>query len=317
MPRRLPFAGVLIGAFLLVGFIVGIGFLYYTDSEEKTRQKFTALDETDSSRTSQQQSPTPPKTQPDVSHSAVPQRTVQADSQTHLITAEQVISHSLISSNPNQLASPIRMAISGDRLYFLAQGQLYTTSLKSVLNARSSLQVESLMPNQAYRLPTGERIRELLDLSLTAAQDLILLDKSNDLYSYQPDSHSWRFALKARPAQVQPDPHYIALNTWRDKTYLLDYARNQIQRLSNGQASPYFSKEVMSWQLKPGDHNVTDAIDLHVDGDVYTLHREGRISRFRKGQPEARPFFEMRNLALQRHLSGLRVQKVFEPALSV
>lgn len=231
---------------------------------------------------------------------------IKADSQTVLITPEHAVGKTLLEPIPGQMASPTRMALSEETLYFLAHGQLYQVALSGISSPQVPIQAESLMPNREYRLPTGERIRELLDLAITDTKQIILLDKSNDIYSFKPTSQSWSFALKSRPSNSQPDPHYVALKAWANKIYLLDYARNQIQRLKDGKLTPYFSREVMSWELKSGDPNVVEALDLDVDGNIYTLNREGTISRFQNGQPDRKVFLDVRKLPHTFHSPALR-----------
>lgn len=222
-----------------------------------------------------------------------PQHLVRADARTVLVTPEQTSARPLLPEPLTGVARPTRLACGTDSLYFLARGQLYRLPLQALASGAQAPQ--SLMPPQ-YLLPSGERIRELLDLTLVNEDELLLLDKSNDFYRYVPSRRQWSFALKARPALTQPDPHYVALSTWQGKTYLLDYARNQIQRFAAGQTSPYFKREIMSWELKPGDPSVADALALHVDGQVYTLNRNGTIFRFHKGLAEPRPLADLSRL---------------------
>lgn len=220
-----------------------------------------------------------------------------------LITPEDVQPKTLLKLQANELARPNRLVCNATDCYFLARGQLYALSVATDLNPDRPVPAP-LIQSRRFQLPTGEYVRELSDLSLMANGQLALLDKSNDLYLYTPAKNQWQMALKARPHTSQPDPHFIALAHYEQKLYLLDYARNQIWRWQTPGQQPrlFFRREVMSWDIKPGDHNLVDGIDLTIDGDIYVLTRTGQIHRYQAGKVLGQPWLDLNTLEQARPL---------------
>ena len=207
--------------------------------------------------------------------------------QIHYIQPEDLTEHELLDIFPDEVARPVRMQIVQDKCYFLMRGQLRVFELSDLKQPTGSLRSMSLMPPR-NKLPDGAPIREIVDLNLSEhMQKLYLLDKSNDIYAFDLRKQAWQFELKASNFTDQPDPHYIALETFSDRLYLLDYARNQVWRKTPTQAlpTPYFSPDIPAWQLKKSGHNLTEAVDFHIDGDIFALTRQGQIQIYAQGKP--------------------------------
>ncbi|MGE3728001.1 MAG: M23 family metallopeptidase [Candidatus Sericytochromatia bacterium] len=212
---------------------------------------------------------------------------LKKSSQIQYIQPEDLTERELLQVFPDEAARPVRMQIVQDKLYFLMCGQLRVMELSDLHQPQGVLRSMSLMPPR-NKLPDGAPIREIVDLNLSEQRQLLfLLDKSNDIYSFDLNKQTWQFELKASNFTNQPDPHYIALESYADRLYLLDYARNQIWRkMPEVQfPTPYFSQDIPSWQLKKGGQNVTDAVDFYIDGEVYVLTRLGQIQIYSQGKP--------------------------------
>jgi len=217
---------------------------------------------------------------------------LQATPELLLLTPETARHKEVLPVLAGEVARPTRLLCQNDQLYFLARGQLYRTDVEDLPHPRTLLMAESLMPNREHRLPSGERIRELLDLGQTDGESLLALDKSNDLYRFTPTSRHWEFAHKAQATGKEPEPHYVALANWQERAYLLDYASNQIWRYSAGALSPYFAPTQR--------RELSKALDLHIDGKVYVLLRNGEIWRYNDGQAEAQPLVKIPALVAHR-----------------
>lgn len=204
--------------------------------------------------------------------------------QIHYLSSEQIQTLTLAPVRDNEVARPVRMAFDKGFLYVLMRGQLMAYAQSDLFKPQNKLQATNLMPT-ANHLPSGEPIRELVDLASLNNQ-LVLLDKSNDVYQLDPGKKSWRMFFKSRNFTDQPDPHYIALESFGSRAYLLDYARNQIWRKTADPApvNRYFQREVPSWQIKAGDPDLTEAIDFYIDGDIYVLTRQGQIQIYSNGK---------------------------------
>ena len=182
--------------------------------------------------------------------------------QIHYLDPAQIQARELLAVSPQEAARPVRMALHNGIAYVLMRGQLLAYNQGELLKAGAQLQPVNLMPT-ANRLPSGEPIRELVDLAVSNDQ-LFLLDKSNDVYQLNLKTKKWNMLLKSQSFTQQPDPHYIAIESFSSRAYLLDYARNQIWRkgADTSPADRYFKREVPSWQIKAGDPNLTEAIDF-------------------------------------------------------
>lgn len=210
------------------------------------------------------------------------------------LTSAEVQARELFSSAPQEMARPVRLTILGTHLYFLFRGHLYAVPLNALQDDRPLTPIDLMPPG--LRLRSGERIRELVDIApSTDQQHLFLLDKSNDVYQYNLQRQSWQFILKAAPYTQQPDPHYVALEHWNNRLYLLDYARNQIWKKEMAAPNPvmFFSQDIPSWQLRPGAHNITEAIDLHVDGEIFVLTRDRKINRYQSERLFQQPMVDL------------------------
>ncbi|MBF2052373.1 MAG: peptidoglycan DD-metalloendopeptidase family protein [Candidatus Sericytochromatia bacterium] len=222
----------------------------------------------------------------------------------------------LLALAPDELSRPTRLHCAPPFVYFLARGQLYRADVSPWLeqartrrgpqNAPARLLAEPLMPNREHRLEDGTPIQALQDLmSLTIpdpapdaadsgavpAPALLLLDRANQLFQLDPQQGQWRHLSDAPfslpPPADQSESHPVALAPWGGRAYALDYQRNQIWRYADGAFSAYFARQSRSLQK---------AIDLHVDGDIYVLLRQGEIWRYRNGQQDKQALFKLAEL---------------------
>jgi len=138
---------------------------------------------------------------------------------------------------------PIRLAISDRELYLIADGELYGVGLDEIqeIGEIGAAPVDNLTPDEGK---IGQyTIRELVNFTVEPESgDLLLLDKSNDIYRYSgaetvsieiPEKlfgsievehpGEWRMEVAAAPVPGQfPDPQYLALQSVDEKIYVLD-----------------------------------------------------------------------------------------------
>jgi murein DD-endopeptidase MepM/ murein hydrolase activator NlpD len=120
---------------------------------------------------------------------------------------------------------------------------------------------------------------------LPQRESISIIDKSGDIFEYlisDPANKHWRIRRANSSELGPPDPEYIAACQMNDGILLLDPERNQIwfqtDKSSNLQA---LLPGVLSWKLKSGDINITDAISIaYHNGQTYVLRKHGTISKY-------------------------------------
>ncbi len=113
------------------------------------------------------------------------------------------------------------------------------------------------------------------------AAAIAILDKSGDLYSFDPKNRQWKLLRLNVPGTGAPDPEYIGFCVSDSELSLLDPERNQIWRMKGKSPALVQSfKEVLPWQLKAGNPSVADGISIAYDKDFFVLNHSGKITKF-------------------------------------
>lgn len=170
---------------------------------------------------------------------------------------------------------PIRIAAQGGVLYMLAGGQLYTLPESTLLLA-GALQPMPIAPpeGQAGAIP----VQELVDLAVSeTAGTLALLDKSGNLFSYDPLSKRWDVLVPAqRVPNVWLDPQFLAIAALDGVVYGLDVDGARLWRMSAELGRPTIARE---------EDRLARAVDLApMAGRLYLLNADGALTDIR-GQP--------------------------------
>ncbi|MCB0203491.1 MAG: peptidoglycan DD-metalloendopeptidase family protein [Anaerolineae bacterium] len=179
----------------------------------------------------------------------------------------------------NSLSYPIDMTVSDGDIYIIDSGSLYRSDLATLPVGGGVLTMTAVLtPTQWI---SGYPVKEVVALDGAAYTDAVfVLDKSNDIYRYQPSSGQWSLELPLAREYQNPDPFYQNLTTYSDRLYLLDPARNQIWRHSDAYVDPEYFASKFPWLLEPGDPDVSSGLDVAIDGNVYVLARDGSINVF-------------------------------------
>lgn len=174
-------------------------------------------------------------------------------------------------------ADPIQLAAVGDELYIVADGALYHLS-RSGLPATGALIPTALLP--AERRIGGYWIRELVYATVEAESgDLLLLDKTNDVYRYTA-AGEWRMAIPAAPVAGQfPDPQFIAIQASVGKIYALDSDLSRIWQLDEGVPRLFLTHSPLLNGVDMRLVNLQDGSAL-----LTVLTREGTLLRYRNGR---------------------------------
>lgn len=191
--------------------------------------------------------------------------------------------------SPDLPADPIQAAISDGRLYLLADGDLFGIDLDALDEARKeggneTPSVENLTPPD--RKVDRYTIRELVYLTVEPESgDLLLLDKSNDIYRYRPagDAGTWRMEFAAAPIPGQyPDPQYLALQSVDGDLYVLDADLSRVWRFSPGDTLP---------KIYMSTGRLNTAMDMAFppagaeEETLVALTRSGHLLKFIHGRP--------------------------------
>lgn len=182
------------------------------------------------------------------------------------------------------LSYPIDMTISDGGLYLIDSGSLYRADLAALPAGGGVLTMAAVLtPTQWI---SGYPVKEIVALDGAAYTDAVfVLDKSNDIYRYQPSSGQWSLELPLAREYQNPDPFYQNLTTYSERLYMLDPARNQIWRHSDVPIEPEYFVSKFPWLLDPGDPDVSSGLDMAIDGNIYVLSRDGSIGVFSNSLP--------------------------------
>ncbi|MBX3001405.1 MAG: LysM peptidoglycan-binding domain-containing protein [Caldilineaceae bacterium] len=134
-------------------------------------------------------------------------------------------------------ADPIRLVVVEGYLYFVADGDLYYLPIADLV-AQENIAPVNLMPTQRA-VGANYFIQELVYLSVDAATgELLLLDKTNDIYRYSA-VRGWQMAYPAAPVPGQyPDPQFLAVQTVDNRVYALDSDLSRIWIFTPGAKLP-------------------------------------------------------------------------------
>lgn len=167
----------------------------------------------------------------------------------------------------------IHLAAAGERLYGIADGALYRIPLPG-LATTGPLTPIPLLPVE--RRIDGYWVQELVYVTVEAGSgDLLLLDKSNDVFRYTADGR-WQMESPAAPVPGQfPDPQFIAIHSQGGQLYALDSDLSRIWLPGRRGAPP---------RLYLSHAPLLTGVDFYGEGDNFTvLTREGRLLRYRNG----------------------------------
>jgi murein DD-endopeptidase MepM/ murein hydrolase activator NlpD len=133
-------------------------------------------------------------------------------------------------------ADPIRLILTDRWAYFIADGDLYGVPRQELIG-HGYLGLRNLMPEQRQ---IGRYVIQELAYAAgdVTSGDLLLLDKTNDVYRYDV-SGEWSTAFPAAPIPGQfPDPQFLAVQPVKGNIYALDSDLSHIWALTPGAATP-------------------------------------------------------------------------------
>jgi murein DD-endopeptidase MepM/ murein hydrolase activator NlpD len=182
----------------------------------------------------------------------------------------------------DSLRYPIIFIIAHDKLFFIDSGNLYMGDLANLDSAASTLVMEKILDREMWI--DGYPVKEIVNLAMTDEGTLYVVDKSNDVYVSQDLGQNWHFEYVSARDHHPPAPLFKSIASFQNRVYLLDPARNQVWRHPlNGMPEGYLPG-ILPWKLEPGDVDVSDGVDLTIDGRIFVLNRRGTILRLNPAQ---------------------------------
>lgn len=237
------------------------------------------------------------------------------EAETLLVEAEKIKSgQPEIAELRQKMAEQTDKVGNAQRLYYLPQLRQYTdegTNLKSVLVQGVELYVldagtdrifhhrlddlgEALLPDDESLLVVSRgqavekvNVGDLLAMTWMPAggnrqtSDLIVLN-STGLLEYNA---SWGITTSALATPATPFGLPAAVDSFFGNFYVLDPQANKLWRYLP--TADGYSATPESYFPAEQAVDLTNAVDLAIDGAVYVLYRDGRISKFEGGQPVA------------------------------
>lgn len=145
-----------------------------------------------------------------------------------------------------------------DKLYANSDSSVFTLDLENNKSEKLELEIGQI---ESSRLSLNATDKE--SLYFTSGDKVSVLDPKND-------------SIKTSSlANYENDDSYVSFDTYNNKLYLLAKAKNQIYSYSSDLRSRinWFKNEVDTSSLS----------DIYIDGDIYTLNTNAKISKYRSG----------------------------------
>lgn len=210
------------------------------------------------------------------------------------------------------LVNPVDMTFSHDSLYVIDSGTLYRGDLSQLLIADGNPLMLTAIITPTAQID-GFPVKELVAVETSNIENgIYVLDKSNDIYFFDYESGQWGLQRSQATEFNRPDPHFLSTSSYSNTLYLLDPSRNQIWRHPPSDAGAAYLPSNLPWAISPGEPDVTAAVDLAIDGFIYTLRRDGTIVKY---SPAEYARFSLAVANGRSHLTELAVQPVLPKSI--
>ncbi len=138
-------------------------------------------------------------------------------------------------------------------------------------------------PNDGIILKAGDKaqertVTEIIDILWIDAGRLVALDRSGLFLQYDPTRGQWTARAASDGAQWKS---VTMAATWSGNLYLLDPTNNQILRYAAGAEGVWSAATKYFVSNAPADLSI--AVDMAIDGDVWVLRANGTVWRFNQG----------------------------------
>jgi DNA-binding beta-propeller fold protein YncE len=181
-------------------------------------------------------------------------------------------------------SAPSRVIVAGLDVYVLDRGagRVYRHALNDVQNALRNPNTDQVLLQQGQSVE-DKTIGELVDINWMRdggegqAGALIVLDRDGLLVEHDPTWEQLGHQVVSGQDQWRAP---LSLRTFDSNLYVLDPTANQIFKYLAEQ----FAAAPERW-IKASDADLSKAVDMGIDGNIYVLHNNGRIAKYYGGEP--------------------------------
>ena len=125
-------------------------------------------------------------------------------------------------------------------------------------------------------------VGEIFDLLWLDTGRLVALDRAGAYYLYDPARAAWTARTVNDPAAWA---RATMAATYANYLYLVDAPRNQILKYVSPSVEVVWSSAVTYFAPGVTPPDLSTAVDLAIDGDVWILRGDGSVSRYNQGRP--------------------------------
>jgi len=199
---------------------------------------------------------------------------------TYYLSLDDLGSISLSDEQGQALIQPVDMSIHDDHIYVIDSGVLYSARLPDIATGTNQKLVLSPHLTSATSID-GFPVKEIIAVDgENIDHGIYVLDKSNDIFFFDPPSDTWSLHNPQARQLSRPDPHFLNITTYANRLYLLDTSRNQIWRYPPSELGAAYLDSNLPWLQSEGEPDVTSGIAMAIDGSIFLLKREGKIQQY-------------------------------------
>jgi hypothetical protein len=183
-------------------------------------------------------------------------------------------------------SAPSRIVVAGLDVYVLDRGtgRVYHHALNELRSALRNPNAEQVLLQQGQTID-GKGIGNLVDIAWMQdggerqAGALAILDRDGLLIQYDPTWEGLEYQAVGGTDQWRAP---LSLRLYDANLYVLDPMASQVFKYQSGS----FAEAPGRW-IADSETDLTTAIDMGIDGNIYLLHNTGRVAKYYGGEPTA------------------------------
>jgi hypothetical protein len=180
-------------------------------------------------------------------------------------------------------SAPSRIIVAGLDVYVLDRGAglVYHHALNELRNALRNPNAEQILIQEGQPVE-GQNVGDLVDIAWMKeggerqAGELLILDRNGLLLQFDPSWEQLRVQLVGGQDMWRS---LLVLSTFDSNLYLLDTMASQIFKYANQQ----YAGTPTRW-IQQDDADLSTAIDIGIDGNIYVLHSNGKLEKYYGGE---------------------------------
>lgn len=176
-----------------------------------------------------------------------------------------------------------RIVTRASDVFLLDRGlqRVYRYTINEVGSSATPVAGEGVILKAADRID-NRTVSELFELVWLDAGRLIALDRNGAYYLFDAARNAWSARVTNEPAVWA---RAILATTYANNLYLVDPTRNQILKYVSPSPEVVWTASVTYFAPGVTPPDLSSAIDLAIDGEVWIVRADGSVSRFYEGRP--------------------------------